>query len=182
MSEDRSDTGDDAPRPSHLDGSGKASMVDVGAKAVTQREAVARGRVIMSAETLGLLREQKLEKGDVLGVARIAGIMAAKQTHLLVPLCHQLPLSKVAVRFAWIDEPASLAIEGLARTKAQTGVEMEALTAVQVAALTVYDMLKAVDKQLVISDVHLHRKTGGRSGEITGQHLIPGLDDDPDWL
>jgi cyclic pyranopterin monophosphate synthase len=149
----------------HIDESGRAHMVDVSAKAVTAREAVAEGLVLMSAETLALALSGDAKKGDVRGAAEIAGIMAAKRTADLIPLCHPLALSKVAVRI----EPAAegLAVTATVRTSGQTGVEMEALTAVCVACLTIYDMLKAADKAMTIEGVRLLRKTGGKSGDWT---------------
>ena len=151
---------------SHVDDEGKASMVDVGAKAVTQRVAVARGSVVMEPETLRLVGENAMEKGDVLGVARIAGIMAAKKTAELIPLCHPLPLDKVSVDLRIDEARSTVEIEATASTTARTGVEMEALTAVSVAALTVYDMVKAVDRGTTVQSVRLVRKTGGASGDI----------------
>ena len=138
-------------------------MVDVGAKPVTAREAVARGAITMSAEALRLIRRGEVAKGDPLQAARLAGIMAAKQTSTLIPLCHPLPLTHVSVDLT----PArrGYTIEARVRTSAQTGVEMEALTAVSVAALTIYDMVKAVDKAMVIGDIRLVKKTGGKSGQ-----------------
>ena len=150
----------------HVDAEGKASMVDVGAKAVTQRVAVARGSVAMQPETLRLVGENAMEKGDVLGVARVAGIMAAKKTAELIPLCHPLPLDKVSVELRIDEAQSAVEIEATAATTAKTGVEMEALTAVSVAALTVYDMVKAVDRGTTIQSVRLVRKTGGASGDI----------------
>ena len=137
-------------------------MVDVGAKEVSDREAVARGRITMSREALRLIRRGAIKKGDPLQAARLAGIMAAKQTAALIPLCHPLPLSAVDVDL--IPHARGYDIEARVRTSAQTGVEMEALTAVAVAALTVYDMVKAVDKAMVIGDIRLMFKKGGRSG------------------
>jgi cyclic pyranopterin monophosphate synthase len=137
-------------------------MVDVGDKPVTTREAVARGTITMSRQALRLIRSGAVKKGDPLQTARIAGIMAAKQTASLIPLCHPLPLSSVDVEL--IPRAHGYDIEARARTSAQTGVEMEALTAVAVAALTVYDMVKAVDKAMVIGDIRLTFKSGGRSG------------------
>ena len=151
---------------SHVDSEGKASMVDVGAKAVSQRVAVARGCVVMQPETLRLVGENAMEKGDVLGVARVAGIMAAKKTAELIPLCHPLPLDKVSVELRIDEAQSAVEIEAAAATTAKTGVEMEALTAVSVAALTVYDMVKAVDRGTTIQSVRLVRKTGGASGDI----------------
>ena len=151
---------------SHLSPGGDARMVDVGEKPVTERAAVAAGAVVMGAETLGRVRAEDLPKGSVLGAARIAGIMAAKRTSELIPLCHQLPLSSVNVEFEYDDSLPGVRIEATARTRAQTGVEMEALTAVSVAALTIYDMVKAIDKGMRIEAVRLLRKSGGRSGDI----------------
>ena len=159
----------------HIDETGNALMVDISSKDVTLREATARGRVLMQSETLKLIVEGDIPKGDVLATARIAGIMAAKRTPDLIPLCHPLPLSAVKVHL----EPAtgirdfgeapsdqvSLEVEATVRTTSRTGVEMEALTAVSVAALTVYDMCKAVERTLQINDVRLIAKSGGRSGD-----------------
>lgn len=149
-------------RLSHVDRRGRVKMVDVGDKPVTTREAVARGEIGMSRAALKAIREGAVAKGDPLQAARLAGIMAAKQTSTLVPLCHPLPLTHVSVELT----PTSRGYRILARvrTSAQTGVEMEALVAVSVAALTIYDMLKAVDKTMVIGDICLLEKTGGRSG------------------
>ena len=147
---------------SHLDAQGKARMVDVGDKPVTAREALARGEITMSATALRLIRTGALAKGDPLQVARLAGIMAAKKTAELIPLCHPLPLTHVRVELTPIRR--GYRIEARVRTTSQTGVEMEALTAVAVAALTIYDMAKAVDKGMVIADICLIEKTGGRSG------------------
>jgi cyclic pyranopterin monophosphate synthase len=146
----------------HVDARGRVKMVDVGGKPVTAREAVARGSVAMSAEARRLIRAGRVRKGDPLQAARIAGIMAAKQTAALIPLCHPLPLSSVEIELA----PTSRGydIEARVRTTAQTGVEMEALVAVAVACLTVYDMVKAVDRGMVIGDIRLVFKSGGRSG------------------
>jgi cyclic pyranopterin monophosphate synthase len=151
-------------RLTHLDRRGRARMVDVSAKAVTRREAVARGEVAMRAETLALIAAGALPKGDVLGVARLAGIMAAKRTADLVPLCHPLPLSHVDVRLAPDRARSRIVIESRVTVDARTGVEMEALTAVAVAALTLYDMCKAVDREMTIDAIRLVRKSGGRSG------------------
>ena len=147
---------------SHVDARGKARMVDVGAKAVTAREARASGEILMSAEALRLIRRGAVAKGDPLQTARLAGVMAAKQTAALIPLCHPLQLSHVDVDL--IPTRRGYRIDSRVRTTAQTGVEMEALTAVAVAALTVYDMVKAVDKSMTITDIYLVEKTGGRSG------------------
>lgn len=148
----------------HFDDKGAAHMVDVSAKDITHRVAVARGKITMQPETLALVTEGRAKKGDVLGVARLAGIMAAKKTHDLIPLCHPLALSKVALELTADPENSAIDIEATVKTTGQTGVEMEALTAVSVAALTVYDMVKAVDKGMVISDVRLVLKGGGKSG------------------
>ena len=148
----------------HFNQAGEAHMVDVGNKAVTQRKAVASGRIIMLPETLKLIQQGNHKKGDVLGIARIAGIMAAKRTADLIPLCHPLALSKLTVEFE-IDED-NHAVNCLAEvaTAGQTGVEMEALTAVQVTLLTIYDMCKAVDRGMVMTDICLQEKAGGKSG------------------
>ncbi len=149
------------PALSHVDADGRIRMVDVTAKAVTAREAVAVGRIQMSAAALRQVRAGTLKKGDPLETARLAGIMAAKQTSALIPLCHPLPLSHVDVQLRRLKD--GYEITGRARTTAQTGVEMEALTAVAVAALTIYDMVKAVDKTMVISDIRVVEKRGGKS-------------------
>lgn len=149
---------------SHVDRQGRARMVDVGNKAVTAREAVATGTVRMTPEVLRLIVTGQIPKGDVLAVARVAGIMAAKKTSELIPLCHPLPLSSVSVDFLPQEERGTLAIEAKVKVEGKTGVEMEALTAVSVAALAIYDMCKAVDKGIVISDICLLKKTGGKSG------------------
>jgi cyclic pyranopterin phosphate synthase len=149
-------------RLSHVDGRGRVTMVDVGDKAVTSREAIARGSIRMSREALAQIRQGAVKKGDPLQAATLAGIMAAKQTSALIPLCHPLPLSSVHVDL--IPVARGYEIEARVRTTAQTGVEMEALTAVAVAALTIYDMVKAVDKRMVIGDIKLMKKTGGKSG------------------
>ena len=146
----------------HVDAEGRVRMVDVGDKAITVREAVARGEVRMSAAARRLVRAGQIKKGDPLQAARLAGIMAAKKTSELIPLCHPLPLSHVGVEIT--PTRTGYAINATARTAAQTGVEMEALTAVAVAALTIYDMVKAVDKAMVIDDICLLSKTGGKSG------------------
>jgi cyclic pyranopterin phosphate synthase len=148
----------------HLDSAGRARMVDVGAKPVTSRRAVASGAVRMKPETLALITSGGVAKGDVLAVARVAGIMAAKKTGELIPLCHPLGLDSVAVELE-PSGPDTLAITATATVNGRTGIEMEALTAVSVAALTVYDMCKAVDKNMTISDIRLEEKSGGRSGD-----------------
>jgi cyclic pyranopterin phosphate synthase len=147
----------------HLGADGAAHMVDVSAKADTAREAVAEGRITMSAEALDAVRAGNIKKGDVLGTARIAGIMAAKKTSELIPLCHPLMLSKIAIAFEFEDH--GIRAEARVRLNGPTGVEMEALTAVSVALLTLYDMAKALDKSMVISDIRLRSKTGGKSGD-----------------
>ena len=151
----------------HLDADGKAQMVDVGGKASTERVARAQARVFMSAETLAMIDDGSHKKGDVLSVARIAGIQAAKQCSHLIPLCHPLMLTSVTVDIALDAESSCVTIEATCRLSGQTGVEMEALTAASVSALTVYDMCKAVDKEMVINDVTLLEKSGGRSGHYT---------------
>ena len=157
------------PRLTHLDDSGAARMVDVGAKPETQRVAVARGRVQMADDTLRLIRSDGFEKGDVIGIARVAGIMAAKQVPQLIPLCHAIPLDGVDVEFSFDAEAGRVNIEATARTTAKTGVEMEALTAVTVAALTIYDMCKAADRGMRIEGVRLVSKSGGRSGDFAAE-------------
>jgi cyclic pyranopterin phosphate synthase len=151
-------------RLSHVDTVGRARMVDVGGKPTTVREAVARGVVRMRPATLRLIHRQKIAKGEVLAVARVAGIMAAKRTPELIPLCHPLPIQVAALEFAVVG-PGTLQIEARVKVEGQTGVEMEALAAVCAAALTVYDMCKAVDRGMVLSDICLIEKRGGRSGE-----------------
>ncbi len=153
----------EAERLTHVDDAGAARMVDVSGKAVTDRVAVATGRVLVSARVVGLLRGEGVPKGDALAVARVAGILGAKQTPSLVPLCHPLSISGVTVDLTVADDAVEIRAE--VRTTDRTGVEMEALTAVSVAALTVVDMVKAVDKAAVISDVRVESKSGGRSGD-----------------
>ncbi len=160
-------TGSKAGRLSHVDARGRVKMVDVGDKPVTNREAVARGTITMSREALTLIRSGAVKKGDPLQTARLAGILAAKQTSSLIPLCHPLPLSSVNVELT--PKARGYEIEARVRTTSQTGVEMEALTAVAVAALTIYDMIKAVDKTMVIGDIRVMRKSGGRSGTYVRQ-------------
>lgn len=150
----------------HLDEQGNAKMVDVTAKEPTARRAVAAGEVCLKRETLDLIRDQQLPKGDVFAVARVAGIMAAKRTAEWIPLCHPLPLSSVSVSFAMDEERNAIRIEAEAKCFGVTGVEMEALTAVCAAGLTIYDMCKAVDRSARIDRVRLLRKSGGNSGEI----------------
>jgi cyclic pyranopterin phosphate synthase len=153
---------------SHLDAQGQAQMVDVSAKAATVRQATAVGQVVMRAETLAAIAAGNAPKGDVLGTARLAGIMAAKQTAQLIPLCHPLPLHKVEVILMADPDLPGYQIQATVKTKAETGVEMEALTAVSVAALTLYDMAKALEKSMVIADIRLLHKLGGKGGEYRG--------------
>ncbi len=148
----------------HLDQQGHARMVDVGDKASTHRRAVASGRILMQAETLAQIAAGTHKKGDVLAVARVAGIMAAKKTPDLIPLCHPIALTKVEIELVLEHQPPAVHCRGTAETLGQTGVEIEALTAVQIALLTVYDMCKAVDRGMLITDVGLDAKSGGRSG------------------
>lgn len=149
---------------SHLSNRGEARMVDVSAKATTEREAVAEGRVIMTAKTLALVRKGDAKKGDVLGTARIAGIQAAKRTHELIPLCHPLPIAQVEVELAPDADLPGILVRARVKVAGKTGVEMEALTAVSVACLTVYDMVKAVERGMRIEGIRLIEKHGGRSG------------------
>ena len=161
--------GDDAtrtPRLSHIDLSGRAKMVDVSAKEDTIREATARGRITMRIETLSLIQSDGLPKGDVIATAKIAGMMAAKRTAELIPMCHPLMLSGIDVVLRPDEAQSSIEIEAAVRTTGKTGVEMEALVAVSVAALTVYDMCKAVDRSMRIEAVRLVRKSGGKSGDL----------------
>lgn len=148
----------------HFDGQGHAHMVDVSAKPVTDRVAVARGSVVMSAQTLALVTSGQAKKGDVLGVARLAGIMAAKKTADLIPLCHPLPITKVALTLTPDPALPGVVVEATVKTGGQTGVEMEALTAVSVACLTIYDMVKAIEKSMRIEGIRLVLKDGGKSG------------------
>ena len=148
----------------HLDAEGKAQMVDVSEKADTARRAVAMGRVLLAPETIQLLRDNAVPKGDALAVARIAGILAAKRTSDLIPLCHPLPITRVSVDLTITD--VGVEIEAEVSVTGKTGVEMEALTAVSLAALTLYDMVKAVDKAAVITDIRLEHKSGGKSGDF----------------
>lgn len=158
-----------AQKLTHLDDSGQARMVDVGAKPATERTAIARGEVILRPATLELIRQGLMKKGDVLGVARVAGIMAAKKTSDLIPLCHPIGLTQVEVDLELADDLPGVKISATARTVSQTGVEMEALTAVSVAALTVYDMIKAVEKAARITNIRLVEKHGGQSGDILNE-------------
>lgn len=153
----------------HLDNEGRARMVDVGAKPETERTATARGAVIMQPETLRLIRDGAIKKGDVLTIARIAGIMAAKKTSDLIPLCHPIPLTHLEVVITLDDSTNSADISATARTIGKTGVEMEALTAVTAAALTIYDMAKAVDRSMRLTDIRLIEKTGGQHGDYRAE-------------
>jgi cyclic pyranopterin phosphate synthase len=148
----------------HFDENGQAIMVDVGAKPLTVREAIAGGEIVMKPATLQQIVEQRIKKGDVFSVARLAGIMAAKQTAALIPLCHPLPLSAVEIDFDSDPSAGRVKISATAKVTGQTGVEMEALTAVSVAALTIYDMCKAIDRGMVIKEICLLKKSGGKSG------------------
>jgi len=154
---------------SHIDDSGKARMVDVGHKPDTERVAVARGEVAMRPETLELIRTGAMKKGDVLAVAQVAGVMAAKRTSELIPLCHPLPLTQVLVDIELDDSLPGVQITATTRTVAKTGVEMEALTAVSVAALTIYDMAKAAEKTMRIQNIRLVEKHGGQSGDVVNR-------------
>lgn len=149
----------------HIDENGKAKMVDVSDKIETNRVAVAGGRIRMKENTLQLIIQGDIEKGDVLGTARIAGIMGCKKTSDLIPMCHPLMINNCKITFNVDEENSAILIEASAKTNGKTGVEMEALTAVSIAALTIYDMCKAVDKAMIIEDIHLIKKSGGKSGE-----------------
>jgi len=164
---------DNRKRLSHLDAGGRARMVDVGAKEETLREAVARGFVSLRPKTLRLIQDQAIPKGDVYAAARIAGILSAKRVHELIPLCHTLLLTGADVTFRPTRRPSGVAIESHVRTMGRTGAEMEALTAVSVAALTIYDMCKAVDREMVIGAVRLVQKSGGRSGAFRRRGEAP---------
>lgn len=150
----------------HLDSEGRAKMVDVSEKPQTQREAIARGAVYMKPETIALIKDKAIKKGDVITVAKVAGIMAAKKTAELIPLCHPLNITSISVDITINDKEDRLDIESMVKTLGQTGVEMEALTAVSIAALTIYDMCKAIDKEMIIADIMLIEKRGGRSGDF----------------
>lgn len=150
----------------HFDEKGKARMVDVSEKPLTMREAIAAGSVYMKPETIKLIKDRQISKGDVLGVARVAGIMAAKKTSELIPMCHPLNITSVNIDFDIDEEENKIDIKATVRIVGQTGVEMEALTATSAAALTIYDMCKAADKEMVISDIMLMEKRGGKSGEF----------------
>lgn len=159
----------------HFDQEGKAVMVDVGEKPLSVREAIAAGEVRMKPDTLHRIIDQMITKGDVFAVARIAGIMAAKQTSALIPLCHPLPLSAVEIDFISDVELGHVVIEAKTKVTGQTGVEMEALTAVSIAALTIYDMCKAIDKEMLIGNIRLLKKTGGKSGPFNRKEMQPGV-------
>ena len=156
-------------RLTHLDATGNAHMVDVSDKHVTSRSATAKAQVLMLPETLTLIMSGTAKKGDVLATARIAGIMAAKKTHELIPLCHPLLISKVSVEFAADEKSSSIEVSATVRVEGKTGVEMEALTACSIAALTLYDMCKAVDRAMKITDLRLTEKSGGKSGTFTAE-------------
>ena len=156
---------------SHVDASGSASMVDVGGKAETDRVATAAARVHLNEETFALVRDGQMAKGDVLSVARVAGIMAAKRTADLIPLCHPLPLTQVSVDFVLDGTAQTIEISATARTWARTGVEMEAMTAASIAALTIYDMCKAADRGIRLTDMHLVHKSGGKSGVYESENV-----------
>ena len=162
------------PRLTHLDETGAAHMVDVSAKAITERTAVAEGTVTMQPATLDLIRSGTATKGDVIATARIAGIMAAKKTHELIPLCHPIMLSKVKIEIEFEDTLPGLRIRATTKVADRTGVEMEALTAVSVACLTIYDMAKAIDRGMTIGGIRLIEKTGGRSGDWTAESESTG--------
>jgi cyclic pyranopterin phosphate synthase len=154
---------------SHIDTQGRAQMVDVAGKDVTSREAIATGMIQMQPDVLRMIVTGQIPKGDVLAVARVAGIMAAKKTPELIPLCHPLPITSVNIEFFPDEVRGTIALEARVRIEGKTGVEMEALTAVSVAALTIYDMCKAADKSMVVSDICLQKKTGGKSGTYVRQ-------------
>ena len=149
---------------SHLDAEGKARMVDVSAKDATERIAVARATIFMRAETLSLIMEKKVEKGDVFSVARVAGIMAAKKTSELIPMCHPLGITSVEIELTPQKNPPRVEIEAVVKVTGKTGVEMEAMTAAAIAGLTIYDMCKAVDREMTVSEIRLVKKSGGKSG------------------
>ncbi|HVP78501.1 MAG TPA: cyclic pyranopterin monophosphate synthase MoaC [Thermodesulfobacteriota bacterium] len=152
------------PKLTHFDKTGRAKMVDVSKKKETLREAIVRGSVFMNPKTFKSIMTGKVAKGDVLAVAKVAGIMAAKRTSEIIPMCHPLNLSHVEVNFAPVKEESRIDIQAIVKIKAQTGVEMEGFVAVAAAGLTIYDMCKAIDRGMVLSDIHLVKKTGGKSG------------------
>lgn len=149
----------------HIDKDGNARMVDVSQKNLNIREAIAKGRIVMGRDTLSMIINGKMPKGDVISTARIAGIMAAKKTHELIPMCHNIPIDSVKVELTENIEESSIDIVAIAKCNWKTGIEMEVLTAVSIAALTIYDMCKAVDKSMIIEDICLVKKTGGKSGD-----------------
>lgn len=155
----------------HFNDSGRAKMVDVGGKSVTERTAVAGGKVIVNPETFRLIKEGGMKKGDVLGTAQIAGIMAAKKTSDIIPMCHPLMLTGIDIDFNMVEETSTIEIKATVKCKGVTGVEMEALTAASAAALTIYDMCKAVQKDMIIDRICLLSKTGGKSGDIKQEEL-----------
>ena len=165
MTQNSSDVSTTSPSLTHLDTQGRAQMVDVSAKPQTVRQAIAVGQVRMLPDTFAAIAAGNAPKGDVLGTAKLAGIMAAKQTAQLIPLCHPLPLHKVEVELLPAPDLPGYRIQAIVKTKAETGVEMEALTAVSVAALTLYDMAKALEKSMQIENIHLLSKSGGKSGD-----------------
>lgn len=154
---------------SHIDASGRARMVDISSKPDTSRTAIAKGEVVMRKETLDLIESGSMGKGDVLSVAQVAGVMAAKRTSDLIPLCHPLPLNQISVEFDLDEELPGIRIVASVKTMGKTGVEMEALTAVAVSALTIYDMAKAVEKTLLIQNIRLVEKRGGQSGDVVNE-------------
>jgi len=158
------------PRLTHFNRQGRAKMVDVSRKAETLREAVVRGSISMNPATFKKIMTGKISKGDVLSVAKVAGIMAAKRTSDIIPMCHPLNLSHVEIGFTPVERASRIDIEARVRIKAQTGVEMEGLVAVAAAGLTIYDMCKAIDRGMVLSDIHLVKKTGGKSGTFLAKH------------
>ncbi|MBI4115640.1 MAG: cyclic pyranopterin monophosphate synthase MoaC [Candidatus Omnitrophica bacterium] len=154
-------------KATHFDQKGRVKMVDVGLKKITERVAIARGEIRMSPAAFKVLQENRVEKGEALAVAKTAGIVAAKRTAELIPLCHSLPIDSIDVRIQFLKDGRTVQIESQVKTQAKTGVEMEALTGVVVASLTLYDMCKALDKGIVIQNIHLIKKTGGKSGTYT---------------
>jgi len=162
----------EAKKLSHFNEEGRSRMVDVGDKEDTARIAIAEGEIVMQAETLRLINEGKISKGDVLAVAQVAGIMAAKQTSQIIPMCHPLMLTSVDLNFKINEEVHKIIIKSKVKTVGRTGVEMEALTAVAIAGLTIYDMCKAVDRGMTIQDIHLVEKSGGQSGHYQGKSKI----------
>ena len=152
------------PEYTHFDAQGNAIMVDVSRKEKTERQATAMGRIVMAPACYHAVKEGAVQKGDVLGIARVAGIMGLKQTSALIPLCHPLPIEQASLDFGFIDQECAITVSCTAKTFGATGVEMEALTGASIALLTIYDMCKALDKGMVLGDIHLQKKTGGKSG------------------